>query len=205
MDSVRSQETAQKEHDLQAEYTARINLLLQNGAPEGYHERLQDYAIFANILRQQVPGDVMVILKEVPEIVLIGENDKYKIELYINRNMWQFKVNGSVHYSLVPEESVAPSLKLRRVWDVVIKNLPDNFIVRGKVDPRDPEPEKIARTKIHQALGFSLPQVDDCVYGIVKDKQLTPITVEEVQSLIRMPFSEIDQKLNVRSITWPGA
>jgi hypothetical protein len=205
MESLRSQETLQREYDLQAEHTARMNNNLQSGGLPGYRETLQDYAIFANTLRKFAPEKSLVILHERPEIILHGEGEGYEVDLYINGNMWRFKVNKSVHYELPPELSAGAGLKLKRLWDVVIPNLPENFIVRGRIDQNDPKEETKARTKIQQSLGFSLPQIDDCVYGIVKEGKMIPITLEEVKSLIGGSPDTLNQTFDVKRINWPGA
>lgn len=205
MASFRSQETLQKEHDLQAQYTQRINLTIETGVDPSYHEKLQDYAVFANVLRKNAPEHCMVVLHDRPEIWMIVETESYKVSLFVNGNMWRFKVNDSVHYVLPGEMVAGAGLRLKRMWDCVIPQLPENFIVRGKVDKNDPEEETVARTKIQQALGFSLPQVDDCVYGIVKDHKFQPITLEEVRTLTQETPDNLQQKFSVRRINWPGA
>jgi hypothetical protein len=43
------------------------------------------------------------------------------------------------------------------------------------------------------------------VYGIVKDKVLQPITLEEVIALTSQSSDMLNQKFNVRKINWPGA
>ena len=119
--------------------------------------------------------------------------------------IWLFKVNQSVHYVLPEELNTGAGLLLKRMWDAVIPNLPEGFIIRGSVDPRDPKEEIEARTKIQQGLGFSLPQPDNCVYGIVRDKKLCPITIQEVIKLTGAGPEELNQKMSVRKINWPGA
>lgn len=205
MASVRSQETVQKEHDLQALYTKRINLAIEAGVIPNYNEKLQDFAVFANVLRDNAPDGCMVLLHERPEIILITEGNDYDVALYVNDNMWRFKVNNSVHYVLPEDQTFGATRSLKKMWDCVISQLPENFIVRGKVDPRDPEEETVARTKIQQSLGFSLPQTDNSVYGIVRDKKLNPITLDEVRALIGGAPDLITQKLTVRQINWLGA
>ncbi len=204
MESLRSQETLQREYDLQAEHTAKINLQLQNNPFAGYQETLTDYAVFANVLRKWAPEKSLIILHERPEIILHGEGEGFDVDLFINGYMWRFKVNKSVHYELPPELASGAGLKLKRLWDIVIPNLPENFIVRGKVDPNDPPEETEARTKIQQSLGFSLPQIDNSVYGIAKNKKLEPITLQEVMDLTKGHPDQIRQKFNVKKIDWPG-
>jgi len=205
MASLRSQETLQKEYDLQAEYTTRINVELQNNSIPNYRETLEDYAVFANVLRKVAPEKTLVLLHQRPEVILQAESDDYSVSLFINGNMWRFKVNGSVHYVLPPELAAGAGLLLKRMWNATIPCLPEGFIIRGKVDPKDPAEETEARTKIQQSLGFCLPQVDDSVYGIVKDKALHPITLEEVVTLTGRGPDLLNQKFNVRKINWPGA
>lgn len=205
MASLRSQETIQKEHDLQADYTVRINLALQEAAGSEYQVALEDAAVFANVLRKHVPEPTLVILHERPEIVLSAEGEGYKVSLFINGKCWRFKVNDSVHYTLDQEHKIGPSRMLKKIWDVVIENLPENFIVKGVVDPRDPKEEFESRTSIQQGLGFGPPQSTNEVYGIVKDKKLCPLTLEEFTALTGIVPEELDQKFNVRKIDWPGA
>ena len=205
MASVRSQETVQKEHDLQALHTKRINLAIESGVDPKYHETLQDFAVFANTLRDGAPENCMIVLHERPEVLLITKGSDYEVTLYINSKMWRFKVNGSVHYVLPEDQTFGATRALKRMWDCAISQLPENFIVRGKVDPNDPEEETVARTKIQQTLGFGLPQVDDSVYGIVKDNKLCPLTLDEFRTLTEITPDRLSQKLTVRKINWPGA
>jgi hypothetical protein len=205
MASLRSQETLQKEYDLQAEYTTRINLELQRGSIPNYKETLEDYAVFANVLRKVAPEKTLVLLHPRPEIILQAESEGYEVSLFISGRIWLFKVNKSVHYILPPELAAGAGLLLKRMWDATIPCLPEGFIIRGKIDRRDPKEETEARTKIQQNLGFSLPQIDDFVYGVVRDKKLHPITLEEVITLTGEVPDHLDQKFNVRKIDWPGA
>lgn len=205
MASLRSQETIRKEHELQDQYTRRINLAIEAGVNGQYHERLQDFAVFANVLRDRAPENCMIVLHDRPEVMLIGEGEGYQVTLYVNDRMWRFKVNGSVHYVLPEDQTFGATRALKKMWDCVISSLPENFIVRGKVDPKDPKEEIEARTKLQQTLGFSFPQIDDCVYGIVKDKKLNPLTLEEFKKLTEISPDQLTQKFNVRRINWPGA
>jgi hypothetical protein len=202
---MRSQETVQKEHDLQALYTKRINLAIESGGDPGYGEKLQDFAVFANVLRKNAPENCMVVLHERPEILLISEGSDYEVTLYINSKMWRFKVNGSVHYVLPEEQTFGATRALKKMWDCAISQLPENFIIRGKIDRNDPEEETVARTKLQQTLGFSFPQIDDSVYGIVRDKKLHPLTLEEFRTLTEITPDHLSQKFDVRKINWPGA
>ena len=91
MESFRSQETLQKEYDLQAEYTTRINVELQNNSSPGYRETLEDYAVFANVLRKVAPEKTLVLLHHRPEVILQAQSDDYSVSLFINNNMWRSK------------------------------------------------------------------------------------------------------------------
>ena len=205
MVSSRSQETLQKEYDLQADYTTRINLELQRNSIPNYRETLEDYAVFANVLRKVAPEKTLVLLHPRPEVILQAESEGYEVTLFMSGRIWLFKVNKSVHYVLPPELATGAGLLLKRMWDAAIPCLPEGFIIRGKIDRRDPKEETEARTKIQQSLGFSLPQVDDFVYGIIRDKKLQPITLEEVIALTGEVPDHLNQKFNVRKINWPGA
>lgn len=205
MESLRSQETLQKEYDLQADYTTRINLRLQGDESPEYREALEDAAVFANVLRKYAPANTLIILHERPEIILIGESEDYKVTLHLGPSCWRFKVNESVHYTLDSEYKIGPSRMLKKMWDLVISNLPENYIVRGVVDPNDPAEETEARTKVQQGLGFGLPQINNQVYGVVRGKKLHPLTLEEFQTLTGETPDFLFQKFNVRTIKWPGA
>ena len=204
MVTTRSPETLKKEHELQADYTTRMNLRLQESEEGDYRLALEDAAMFANTLRKYVPEPTLVILHDRPEIILIGEGDGYKVSLFINGRCWRFKVNDSVHYTLDQEHKIGPSRMLKKIWDAVIEHLPENFIVKGVVDPRDPKEEFESRTAIQRGLGFGAPQSSNEVYGIVKDKKLCPLTLEEFTTLTKITPEELDQKFNVRKIDWPG-
>jgi hypothetical protein len=204
MTSLRSQETLQKEYDLQAAYTTEINLSLQSAVP-GYREMLEDYAVFANEIRKVAPEKTLVLLHPRPEVILTAESEEYKVSLHIRDNMWRFKVNQSVHYELPPELAVGAGLLLRKMWNSVIPCLPEGFIIQGRVDPKDPETEIIARTKIQQALGFSLPQTNNSVYAIKRGGEMKPLTLEEVANLTGGQVEDLRQKFNIRKIDWQGA
>lgn len=205
MASLRSQETLQKEYDLQVEYTARINLELRGNTIPNYRETLEDYAVFANVLRKVAPEKTLVLLHPRPEVILQAESEGYEVTLFMSGRIWLFKVNKSVHYVLPPELAAGAGLLLKRMWDATIPCLPEGFIIRGMIDPRDPGEEIEARTRIQQNLGFCLPQVDNSVYGIVRNKKLHPITLEEVIALTGKTPDHLNQKFNVRKIDWPGA
>lgn len=200
MISLRSQETLQREYDLQAEYTTRINTHLQNGADDEFKAMLEDRAVFANVLRKVAPENTLVILHDRPEIILIGEGEDYKVSLFLNGAYWRFKVNGSVHYTMDAEGKFGPSRHLFKIWQALIPSLPEGFIVVGKVDPNDPPEETAARTTLQQKLGFGSPQDDDAVYGMVVDKKLCPLTLGEFTSLTKGDVG--DQKFNVRKVEW---
>ena len=175
MASLRSTETLQKEHDLQADYTARINLTLQNTNRSEYREELEDVAVFANVLRKFVPDPVLVILHERPEIILIGETEDYKITLYVNGNCWGFKVNNSPHYILDDGEKLGPGRLLKKIWDAVIPNLPENFIVRGVVDPKDP-PEDLHA--VATSYGLSVKDIRDQASGAAQDTRTADLDLQ---------------------------
>ena len=202
MNPLRSQETLQKEHDLQAEYTTRMNLQLQEGEDGFYKELLEDRAVFANVLRKVAPANTVVILHDRPEIILIGEGENYKVSLFLNGAFWRFKVNDSVHYTLQDDPKFAPSRHLLEIWQAVIPSLPENFVVVGTIDKNDPAEETAARTTLQQKLGFGAPQDNDRVYGIVRDKKLNPLTLTEVLSLTGGEDNLNTQKFNVRTIEW---
>jgi hypothetical protein len=205
MASFRSPETIKKEHDLQVEYTAYINQRLDGTEHPAYRESLKDAETFANVLRKQVPDPTLVILHDRPDIVLIAETEQYKVSIFINGRCWRFKVNGSVHYTLEHTQKLGPSRMLKKIWDVVIENLPENFIVKGVVDSDGSDEEREARTVVLEGLGFGPPQDLNHVYGITRDKKLCPLTLEEFNSLTQIPTEELNQKFNLRQITWPGA
>lgn len=204
MVTPRSPETLKKEHELQAEYTTRMNLILQESGEGDYRLALEDAAMFANTLRKYVPEPTLVILHDRPEIILTAEGEGYKVSLFINGKCWRFKVNDSVNYTLDDGEKVGPTRMLKKIWDVVIENLPENFIVKGVVDPRDPKEEFDARTALQKGLGFGPPQPTNEVYGVVRNKKLNPLTLEEFSALTKLSPNELDQKFNVRKIDWPG-
>ena len=84
MTSLRSLETIQKEHDLQAEYTTRINVELRTNPSSEYKQTLEDYAVFANVLRKVVPEKTMVLLHPRPEVILQAEGEGYEVSLFIS-------------------------------------------------------------------------------------------------------------------------
>jgi hypothetical protein len=204
MASLRSQETIQKEYDLQAKLTTQINVTLVDAHPD-YRKRLEDHAIFANEVRKVAPEKTMVLLHHRPEVILTAESEDYTVSLVVRDNMWRFYVNESTHYELPAEMTVGAGLLLRKMWNAVIPCLPEGFIIRGKVNPRDPESETVARTKIQQALGFSLPQADDSVFAIKRDGKMVPLGLDEFVTLTGVAPDNLQQKFNVRKIDWQGA
>lgn len=205
MASFRSAETIQKERELQAEHTVRINGRLQEAEDPTYRETLNDLEVFANVLRKYVPDTAIVLLHERPEIILIAETEKYKVSLFVNGRCWRFKVNDSVRYSPEDVDKFGPSRMLKKIWDVVLDNLPENFIIKGIMDTKGPEEEIATRTRMLMGLGFGPPQDKNHLYGIVKNKTLNPLTLEEFSELTQISTEGLSQKFNVRSITWPGA
>ena len=205
MVSLRSAETIQRERELQAEYTVRINERLQEPEYSTYREFLEDAEVFVNVLRKYVPDSTLVLLHDRPEIVLITETEKYKISLFVNGRCWRFKVNDSVRYASEDVDKFGPSRALKKIWDVVLDNLPENFIIKGIMDMKGPEEEIQTRTKMLMGLGFGPPQDTKYLYGVVKNKKLHPLTLEEFSELTQIQTEELNQKFNVRKITWPGA
>lgn len=205
MASFRSTETLQKERELQAEHTVRINERLQEAEDPVYRETLEDLEVFVSVLRKYVPDTTLALLHERPEIVLIAETEKYKVSLFVNGRCWRFKVNDSVRYSPEDVDKFGPSRMLKKIWDVVLDNLPENFIIKGIMDTKGPDEEIETRTRMLMGLGFGPPQEKSHLYGIIKNKTLHPLTLEEFSELTQIPTEQLNQKFNVRSITWPGA
>jgi len=201
----RSAETIQRERELQAEYTIRIKQSLQEAEHPEYRECLEDMEVFANVLRKHVPDQTLVILHERPEIIVITETEKYKVSLFISGRCWRFKVNDSVRYTSEDVDKFGPSRMLKVIWDITLGNLPENFIIKGIMDTKGPEEEIKTRTRMLMGLGFGAPQDGNHLYGIVKNKTLCPLTLEEFSTLTQIPTEELNQKFNLRRITWPGA
>ena len=205
---LRSAETQKKEFDLQAVQTTKINLELQKYAnlPDSdYRGRLEDAAVFANVLRDVAPEDALIVLHYAPEISFSIETEEFTSSVHMNANMWRFKVNGSAHYELENADKFAPSRALKKIWDLIIPRLPENFIVRGGTDPNDPPEEAKTRNIVRMKLGFSDIQANGEVFGIVKEGRLTPLTLEEFLTLTGKTPIELSQKFSVRKINWPGA
>ena len=205
---LRSAETQKKEFDLQAVQTTKINLELQKYADSSnsdYKERIQDAAVFANVLREVAPENSLVVLHYAPEVIFTTETEEFNSSIYMNGNMWRFKVNGSVHYELEEADKLAPARALKKMWDIVIPLLPEGYIVHGNADPNDPPEEAKIRNAMRMRLGFSDVQASGDVFGIVKEGKLNPLTLEEFLALTGAePFS-LKQKFSVRKINWPGA
>ena len=205
---LRSAETQKKEFDLQAVQTTKINLELQKYADNSdsdYKERIQDAAVFANVLREVAPENSLVVLHYAPEVIFTIETEEFNSSIYMNGNMWRFKVNGSVHYELEEADKLAPARALKKMWDIIIPNLPEGYIVHGNADPNDPPEEAKIRNAMRMRLGFSDVQLSGDVFGIVKEGKLNPLTLEEFLALTGAePFS-LKQKFSVRKINWPGA
>ena len=205
---LRSAETQKKEFDLQAVQTTKINLELQKYADSSnsdYKERIQDAAVFANVLREVAPENSLVVLHYAPEVIFTIETEEFNSSIYMNGNMWRFKVNGSVHYELEEADKLAPARALKKMWDIIIPNLPEGYIVHGNADPNDPPEEAKIRNAMRMRLGFSDIQPSGDVFGIVKEGKLNPLTLEEFLALTGAePFS-LKQKFSVRKINWPGA
>lgn len=201
--SLRTQETSQKEYDLQAVETVQINLNLQaEFDPTTLRGKLTDYATFANVLRGAIFDQTLIVLQRRPEIKLSAFGEGYEVDLYINGNCWRFHVNGSTSYQLSGDEKLLPSRALKKLWDLVIPKLPENFIVRGVINKETPGFEE--RSEMLQGLGLSETQENSEVYGIIKSKTLVPISLGEVLSLTTKTPGELDQKLDAKKIVWPG-
>ena len=204
---LRSAETQKKEFDLQAVQTTKINLELQKHADNpdsSYREHLEDAAVFANVLRSVAPENSLVVLHYAPEIIFTTETEDFTCGIYMNGNMWRFKVNGSVHYELDDAEKLAPGRALKKMWDTIIPRLPEGYIVHGNADPNDPPEEAKIRNAMRMRLGFSDVQASGDVFGIVREGRLCPLTLDEFLALTgEEPFS-LKQKFSVRKINWPG-
>ena len=205
---LRSAETQQKEFGLQAVQTTKINLELQRYADtpnSDYRERIEDAAVFANVLRGVAPEDSLVILHYAPEVIFTIETEGFTSSIFMNGNMWRFKVNGSVHYELEDADKLAPTRALKKMWDLVIPRLPEGYIVHGNADPNDPPEEARIRNIGRMKLGFSDVQSSGDVFGIVRDGKLKPLGLDEFLALTgESPFT-LRQKFSVRKINWPGA
>lgn len=204
---LRSAETQKKEFDLQAVQTTKINLELQKYADSpnsDYRERLEDAALFANAIRKVAPENSLIILHYAPEIIFTIETEDFNSSIYMNGNMWRFKVNGSVHYELEEADKLAPARALKKMWDIVIPLLPEGYIVHGNADPNDPPEEAKIRNAMRMRLGFSDIQSSGDVFGIVREGKLNPLTLDEFLTLTgKSPFA-LRQKFSVRRMDWVG-
>jgi len=202
---LRSAETQKKEYDLQAVQTTKINLELQKDTDGDYRARIEDAAVFANVLREVAPENSLIVLHYAPEVIFTTETEDFTSSIYMNGNMWRFKVNGSVHYELEEADKLAPGRALKKMWDLVIPRLPEGYIVHGNADPNDPPEETRIRNAMRMRLGFSDIQASGDVFGIVREGKLNPLTLDEFLALTgASPFS-LKQKFSVRKINWPGA
>jgi hypothetical protein len=140
-----------------------------------------------------------------PEIIFTTETEEFSSSIYMNGNMWRFKVNGSVHYELEDADKLAPTKALKKMWDIVIARLPENYIIHGNADPNDPPEEAKARNIGRMKLGFSDVQSSGDVFGIIKSGKLVPLTLDEFLNLTKDSPNKLNQKFSVRKIDWPGA
>jgi len=205
---LRSAETQKKEFDLQAVQTTKINLELQKhvDSPDSdYREYLEDAAVFANVLRGVAPENSMIVLHYAPEVIFTTETEDFSCAIFMNGNMWRFKVNGSVHYELEDTDKLAPSRALKKMWDLIIPRLPEGYIVHGNADPNDPPEEARIRNAVRMKLGFGDVQPSRDVFGIVREGKLRPLNLDEFLSLTGEEPSRLRQKFSVRKIEWPGA
>jgi hypothetical protein len=208
MFSLRSAETQKKEFDLQAVQTIKINLELQkysDNSGSDYRERIEDAAVFANVLREVAPEDSLIVLHYAPEVIFTIETEDFNSSIYMNGNMWRFKVNGSVHYELEGADKLAPGRALKKMWDLVIPRLPEGYIVHGNTNPNDPPEEARTRNAMRMRLGFSDIQASGDVFGIVSEGKLNPLTLDEFLTLTGEGPMQLKQKFSVRKINWPGA
>ena len=202
---LRSAETQKKEYDLQAVQTTKINLELQKYTDGDYRERIEDAAVFANILRGVAPENSLIVLHYAPEVIFTTETEDFTSSIYMNGNMWRFKVNGSVHYELEEADKLAPGRALKKMWDLIIPRLPEGYIVHGNTNPNDPPEEAKTRNAMRMRLGFSDIQASGDVFGIVREGKLNPLTLDEFLTLTGETPMQLKQKFSVRKINWPGA
>ena len=209
MTEFRSAEDQRKEFDLQAVQTERINYRLQDALGCGdtlYQGRLEELAVFANVLRPYAPAESYVVLCPRPEIQFHAEGDGYSSTIYITGNTWRYKVNGTEEAASVDAaKAYKPGRQLLRMWEVVIPLLPENFIIRSVRGSGAVEEVQAARDHICDYLGLSVDPGSREVLGIVKNGVVNPITYEEVRTLTGNTPMYLDQKFNVRTIEWAGA
>ena len=205
----RTAEDQRKEFDLQAVQTEQINFRLQNALGDGdgmYKERLEDLAVFANLLRPTAPEGTYVVLCPRPEIQLYAEGDDYSATIYITGNTWRYKVNGSEEAaSIDAAKAYKPGRQLIRMWEAVIPFLPENFIIRSLRGVGASDEVQEARDHICKYLGLTVDPASREVLGIVRDGRVFPITFEEVLALTGKTPMYLDQRFNTRKIAWPGA
>jgi len=204
MAPFRSQETLQKEYDLQAPYTVKMNLNLQNHPNvQEYRSKLEDAAVFANQIREVVEGETYVLLTTEGRIWIYGHGEDYKVSLWIDGNCWGFEINDTTYYELNDTDKIGPSRAIKQIWDVVIPLLPENFIIRGIINPEYPGHED--RIALLQRLGFSELQANNEIYSIKTGGQLAPLALDRFLELTKTTPHSLQQNLSAKTITWPGA
>lgn len=203
MAPFRSQEILQREYDLQSPYTVKMNLALQSHPDQqGYRSKLEDSAVFANQIRKIIQGDTLVVQNTEGRIWIYGEGEDYKVSLWLDGNCWGFEINNTTNYELEDSDKLGPTRAIKAIWDTVLSLLPENFIIRGVMNPEYTGHE--TRIALLQRLGLSDLQPNHEVYGIMKAGVLTPLTLEQFLSLTQTTPQELQQKLSVKSIVWPG-
>lgn len=205
MFSIRSHETLQKERELQDRHTVLMNLEIQRRGDDTYRRTLEDAAVFANFLRADLPDKVTVVLHERPKIIIEGEGNGYTVSIYLTRNCGWFKVNGSTHMELEGSEIVGPGRLLLILKKILVDKLPENYILRGILDPNDPEEETATRSALEQKLGWGSIQPNGEVYGVVQNKTIKPLTLDQFLELTKITPRDLDQDFSVKKINWPGA
>ena len=204
MTSLRSQETLQKEQELQGIETTNINLLLQHHSDkEAFYAKLTDIALFANEMRTKVPEGTIVIQDSRPAVRFVSEGENYSTEIVATPNCWWFEINGTTTPDLTKSQLVGPGRALKEVWGLLIPSLPENFIIRGIVIKGYNGFD--SRMQILSSLGFSDHQANGEVYGIVKNGELKPLTLDEFLALTGTTPAMLDESFSVKQINWPGA
>lgn len=205
----RSAEDQRKEFDIQAAQTIRINQRLNEALDTGdlkYKERLEDLAVFANTLRKVAPEGTSVVLWPRPEIQFHAEGEDFSATFFITGNNWRYKVNGTTEAtSIDAARAYKPGRQLLRMWEVVVPNLPENFIIRSVRGLNGSDEVKEARDHICEYLGLSVDPITRHVFGIVKNGKVEPILYDEVRALTQITPDYLDQRFNTRKIIWPGA
>lgn len=205
MVSFRSPETLQKEFDLQAVETVKMNLKIQQELdfPEStYRGQLEDAAVFANNLRKSAPKGSLVVLQNRPVVSFKIETEEYNVELAMTGNCWWYKVNETVDETT--GDKFGPARALKSLWDVAIAALPEEFIIRGVISSTTPDEVYESRDSIRQGLGLSKVQSNGEVYGIVRNHVVTPLGLDEFLSLTGKVPAVLSQKFSVRTINWQG-